>query len=306
MLSQRAVVAGKTEATEGTAETLAAADGMLVFNPAFTPTVAMHERDPVRISLSPVVNLPGLRSAVMSFDVELVGAATAGGEPHYSDILKACGFAETIVTDVSVTYDPASATIECVSLGMWLDGKKYLMWGCRGNVTIKTEAGLPWIMSFEFTGADWSEADEALLTDVTYEPTLPPVFIDASLTLNAYAAIVNAVEFNMGNAVVLRQDANKQSGHISAVITNRAPTVTFGIESVTIATHDFMTDWRAGTAVAFASSIGATAGNIIAVNMPLVQYQEITLEDRDGISAMSIAGKPTLTTGDDEIAIAIT
>lgn len=306
MLTQRAIVAGKTETVEGTFETLVAADGMLVFNPVFTPVLTMHERDPVRATLSPVVNLPGLRSATMAFEVEMVGASAAGTEPHYSDIIKACGFAETIVGGTSVTYDPASASIESVSLGMWIDGKKYTMWGCRGNVVIKSEVGQPWILAFEFTGADWLEADEALLAAVTYEATLPPVFVDASLTLDAYAAIVNTVEINMGNAVSLRQDANKASGHISAVITNRAPTVTFGIENVTIATHDFMTDWRAGTAVVFASSVGGTAGNVIAVNMPLVQYQNITLEDRDGISAMSVEAKPTLTTGDDELEIAIT
>lgn len=307
LLSQRAIVACEAEAVEGTAEALVAADGMLVFNPAFTPAVEMHERDPVRASLSPVVNLPGLRSATMSFDVELVGAsAGAGNAPHYSDALKACGFAETIVGGTSVTYDPASSSIVSATLGMWLDGKKFLLWGARGNVTLKFEAGKPGIMSFEFTGADWTETDEALLAGVSYESALPPIFTDASLTMDAYAAIVNAVEINMGNAVSLRQDANKQSGHISAVITNRAPMVTFGVENVLVATYDFLGKWKAGTLVDFDCSIGATAGNIIAISAPKVQFQNVTLEDRDGISGMSLEGKLTLTSGDDELSIAIT
>jgi hypothetical protein len=307
LLTQRAVVACEEEAAEGTAETLIAADGMLVFNPSFTPGVAMHERDPVRASLSPVENLPGLRQATMAFEVELVGAsAGAGNAPHYSDALKACGFGETIVGGTSVTYDPASASIISATLGMWLDGKKYLLWGARGNVTLRLEAGLPGILAFEFTGADWSEADEALLAGVSYESALPPVFLDASLTMDAYAAIVNSVEINFNNAVALRQDANKQSGHISAVITNRGPTATFGIESVLVATYDFLGKWRAGTLVDFDCSIGSVAGNTIAISMPKIQFQNVTPEDREGISAMSIESKLVLTSGDDELSIAIT
>lgn len=307
MLSQRAIVACEEEASEGSAETLEAADGMLVFNPVFTPMVAMHERDPVRSSLSPVVNLPGLRSATMTFDIEMVGnSAGAGNAPHYSDALKACGFAEDIVGSTSVTYTPASASIISATLGMWLDGKKYLLWGARGNVTFKFEAGQPGIMSFEFTGADWSEADETLLAGVSYESALPPMFLDASLTMDTYSAIISGVEINMNNAISLRQDANQQSGHISAVIPNRAPSATFNVENVLVATYAFMTKWRAGTLVDLDFDMGSVAGNQIAVSAPKVQFQGISLEDRDGVSGMSIESKLTLTSGDDELSIVIT
>lgn len=307
ILSQRAIVACEAESVEGTMETLVAADGMLVFNPVFTPTVAMHERDPVRSTLSPVVDLPGLRSATMSFDVELVGSSVgAGTAPHYSDALKCCGFGETLVGGTSVTYKPASATISSATLGMWLDGKVYRLWGARGNVTFKFEAGTPGIMSFEFTGADWSEADEALLAGVTYESALPPMFLDASLVMDAYSAIISGVEINMNNAISLRQNANKQSGHISAVITNRAPSATFNVENVLVATYAFMTKWRAGTLVALSFDMGSVAGNQIAVSAPKVQFRTITLEDREGISGMSIESKLTLNSGDDELQIQIT
>lgn len=307
MLSQRAVVAAEIEAVEGTAETLVAADaGFLVFNPKFDPDIAMHERDPVRASLSAVKALPGARQARMTFDTELVGSAAAGTAPLISDLLQGCGFGETIVASTSVTYAPASASIKSLTLGMWLDGKKYLLWGARGNVTLRLEAGKPGILSFDFLGADWSEADEALLAAVTYVATLPPVFLSAGLTISAYSAIISMVEFAMNNALQLRPDANKASGFASCVITNRKMTMRLDPENITVATEPFMTDWRAGTEAAFACSIGSVAGNTIAIAASKVQYSKISLDDRGGVSALGIEGQLNLTSGDDEFSIAIT
>jgi len=308
MLTQRAVVAVELEAVEGVAETLIAADGMLVFNPTFKPSIEMNERDPVRASLSPMVQIPGKRSATFGFEVEMVGSSSgAGNAPHYSDALQACGLGETIVGGTSVTYAPASTSIPSATIGLWVDGKKYLGWGARGNVIITLAAGKPGMMKFEFQCADWSETDEALLAGVTLESALPPVFSSVTMTLDAFSTcVLEQFELNMNNTVAMRPSVLKSSGNASAIITNRKPGINFTPEAILAATYDFLGKWRAGTTIDLDASWGSVAGNTFALSCPKVQLQDVGIEDGEGRFMHTIDALLILTSGDDEISIAIT
>jgi Phage tail tube protein len=306
MLKKRCYVACEIEASEGTAETIVAADVFLAFDPEFEPVIEPHERDPKNASLSPFPSVFGARSAKMKFKAELVGPAAAGSAIHISDALRACGFAETLVASTSATYLPASSSIPSATLGLYVDGKQFKIWGARGTVRLVLEKGKPGIFEFEFTGADWSEADASLPTGVSLESTIPPAFQGASLTINSYAALVGRVEIDMANAVALRPDANASSGHKSAVITGRKPTMAIDPEDVLVATHDFLGTWRAGTQVAFTTSIGSGAGEVIGITAPKVQYQGITQADRDGVAALDISALLCRNSGDDEVQIQIT
>lgn len=187
-----------------------------------------------------------------------------------------------------------------------MDGKIYKLWGARGTVKLALEDGKPGILSFEFTGADFSEADGALLAATSLESTVPPIFVDASLTIDSYAAILSKIEIDTGNAIALRKDANKASGHVSAVIAGKESTLTLDPENVLVATEDFMGNWRSGTQMAFTATIGSVAGNIIAITAPKVQYQGVGLAERDGQSTLDITALLAAEDGDDEWQIAIT
>lgn len=307
LLIQRSQIVCELEAVEGTAETLEGADAFLGFNPAFEPIIDAHERDPVRSVLSPHGSVFGKRSARMTFDVELVGMAAAGSAIHYADALKACGVGETLVADTSATYKPASSSVSSATLAMYLDGKIYKMWGARGTARLSLEAGKPGIMSFEFIGADFSEADGALLSSgVSYNSVKPPTFQSASLTIDSYAALVSRVDLDLANALTLREDANASSGHKSAVITNRKPMLSFDPENVLVATEDFLGNWRSGSEMAFTATLGSATGNTIALTAPKVQYQTAGMGDREGVSVLDLAGLCCLSSGDDEWQIQIT
>jgi len=307
MLIQRAQIACEIEGVEGTAETLEGADAFLAFNPSFEPIIEAHERDPVRSALSPHGSVFGKRSARISFDVELVGTAAAGSAIHYSDALKACGVGETLVGGTSATYKPASSSISSATLAMYMDGKAYKIWGARGTARLLLEAGKPGIISMEFLGADFSETDAALLTSgVSYNAVKPPTFQNASLSIDSYAALVSRLEIDFANNLKLREDASASSGHKSCVITNRRPTISFDPENVLVATEDFLGNWRSGSEMAFTTTIGSAAGNTIAVTAPKVQYQDVKLGDREGLSTYDISGLCCLNSGDDEWQIAIT
>lgn len=306
MLIKRCQIAAEIESSEGSAETLIAADVFLAFNPKFDPDIDMNKRSPVRASLSPYPSVPGARMAKMSFDVELVGTASPGDTIHFSDILRACGVDETLAGGISATYAPASDSIPSVTLAMYLDGKIYKMWGARGTVKLVLDAGKPGVFSFEFTGADFSETDGNLLSGTSLNTVVPPIFADASLTIDSYAATLSKVEFDFANITTLRKDANSASDHKSAVITGKESTLTLDPENVLVATEDFMGNWRSGTQMAFTTTIGSVAGNIIEITAPKVQYQGVGMADRDGQATLDINALLAADAGDDEWQIQIT
>lgn len=304
MLKNIAQLAIGLESVEGTAETLLAADCIRADNIEFTPSVEMGRRHYKTTHLSPKASVPGKRMAQISFDVDLAGAASAGAAPEWADAIKACGFDETIVADTSVAYNPTHGT-ESATIWYLIDGKIYKSWGARGNVSLELVNGAPGILHFVFSSADWSEQDGALLSP-TLSSVSPPAFLGASLTIDSYAAEISSVNVDMGNVLAQRPDANASSGVKAYVVTDRDPTLTFDPSNVLAASEDFFGNWRSGALMAFAASIGSTAGNTIAIAAPKVQYQDVKLADRDNWSSLEIQALLTANAGDDEFIITIT
>jgi hypothetical protein len=327
LLNEICQVGCKIESVEGTDEfgagtAPAGADIFLAFNPKFTPEIDMNKRRPARATLSPYTSLPGARSAKMSFDVEIVGGEAAGhaiGSSNTgSDIglasaLVACGVQQTLVVATSATYKPYSIVSgapplsNCsVSLAMMLDGKMCKLWGARGTAKITLEVGKPGIISFEFTGADWSEEDKSLVAAaIDYNTETPPVFQDVTLTIGAYSAILSKAVIDLGNKVTLRKDASAPSGNLSAIITSREPTLSFDPENPLNAINDFLGDWKAGSDAVLSAAWGTTP-SAIELTCGHVQYQSVSLADREGGATYEIQALLVGESGDDEWQLAIT
>lgn len=306
LLTQRVQLAAKIETVEGAAETLAAADVLLVGNPTFKPEIASTDRAQLSSSLSRFGAVPGLRSAAIEFDVELKGSGTAGTAPSVGKLMRACGFGETIVGGTSVTYLPASASVPSITMALYEDGMKKMIWGARGTFQIKCKAGEPCKIYFVFTGADFSVTDVALLSGVSYQTTVPQPFQAATFTIDAYVALIESLEINIGNQVALRPDVTSISGHKSAVIAKREAILTIDPEQIVVATYDFYGKWRSGAMGALSLSLGAVAGNIAGITAPKVQYTGITPGDRSGVRMLGIDSWLNRNSGDDEISIAFT
>jgi len=305
MIVKRAQLAAKAEGTEGSAETLAGADAFLAMNVSFKPEIEMHPRDNVSASLSNFSQVPGARKATMEFDVEVKGSGTAGTAPALGKLLKACGFGETVSAGVSVTYAPASTGISSMTLALYNDGVIYKMWGARGNCSLKLEKGKHAMLHFTFTGADFSVTDGAMLSSgVTYETTKPVAFLNATMTIDSYAALVGSMEINMNNEIALRPDVNAASGYKSAVITGRKPTLSIDPEMVTVATYDFYGKWRSGSEGDLTLALTGSAGNICTITAPKVQYTGVKAADNSGIRSLGVDCQLNRNAGDDELVIA--
>jgi hypothetical protein len=297
----------KIETTEGTKESLAAADAMLHKNLAFSPVIEQYARDLLRGTLSRDPSISGKRSAKLAFDIELVGSGAAGTAPYWGPLMKACGFSETIVASTSVTYKPATNNLSnSMTLAGYMDGLIKRLWGARGNVKLSIEAGKPGLLHFEFEGVDFEVVDGALLSP-TYSTIIPPAFLSASLLLDAYAAIASKVEIDVANVLAKRESINASSGFLSTLITGRNPKGSLDPELPTVAAFDFYGKWKTpGTLGSLSLSANGGAGNIVTITCPKVRYAAIADQDRNGLRTLGLDFQPCLNTGDDEISIALT
>jgi len=300
-------LAAKIETTEGTKETLAAADAMLHKSLAFSPEIEQNARDLLRGTLSRDPSISGKRSAKIAFDIELVGSGTAGTPPYWGPLMKACGFSETIVAVTSVTYKPATNSLSnSMTLAGYMDGVIKRLWGARGNVKLTIEGGKPGALHFEFEGADFEVVDGALLSP-TYSTIIPPAFVSASLLLDTYAAIVSKVEIDVANVLAKRESINALSGFLSTLITGRNPKGSLDPELATVAAYDFYGKWKTpGTLGSLSLSASGAAGNIVTITCPKVRYAAIADQDRGGLRTLGLDFQPCLNAGDDEISIALT
>lgn len=310
MITTRRVIAAKIETVEGTKETLTGTESkILAFNPKFEADIGMNKRDPVRPYLSPVVDLPGALSAKLSFRVEIKGAGAAYSvsiKPALGDFLRGCGFLETIDVTVGVekaTYDPASTGHKSLTIALYEDGVAKTLFGAKGNVKFSSKAGEPLYADFDFTGV-YDGVIDAALPAPTFESTLPPVFLSSTLTVAAYAAIIESINIDMANAVSLRSDVTKAAGYISAVISSREPNGSFDPEMVTVAAHDFFGRWKAGTTGALViGDVGAVQYNKVKITAPKLQYRKVSDADRNAIAIADTAFLLAASAGDDEIKI---
>lgn len=306
MLEKRSQLAAKVEVTEGTAETLAAADAVSSGAIKFDPEIEVEDLNLVSSSLSPYPGIAGARQAKMSFECPLKGSGVAGTAPEIGELIRACGYVETVVASTSVTYTPTSSAIPSLTIAKYVDGKRYLMAGARGNFDIELKAGKPGKIKFDFVGTAIADSDLALLSGVSYQSSLAQPFQNASFTINSYAAIIEALTITSGNKIELRDSVNSLQGFLSAIIGERMATLKLSPEDVLIATHDFWATWEAGTRVALSALLGSTAGNRLTITAPRVQYKKVGQGERKGLATYEIDAMLTRYAGDDELSLAFT
>lgn len=300
-------VAGKTEATEGNKETLAANDCVLVKGATFAPNIDMYPRDLLRGTMSRDSPLSGQRSAKLTFTCEMAGSGNKGVAPAWGKFMQGCGFNETISANNSVTYTPLTNNMtNSMSLSTYQDGVIKKTWGARGSAKITIEAGKPGLIEFAFEGCDFEVVDGSLLSP-TYSTIVPPTFLNAALTIDTWAAISQKIELDVANILQKRASISASSGYLSTLITGRNPKGSMDPELTLKATYDVYGKWQTpGTLGSLSISANGTTGNIITITCPKVRYAAISDQDRGGLRTLGLDFEPCVNSADDKMSIVLT
>jgi hypothetical protein len=309
MLTNREVILAKVEVAYGVdIVPVEAVDAVLVENPGWANEgLRMNERPAVRANINMLQQVYGGRLNTVTFDVELKGSGSAVDDPpELGVLLRGCGFLETINAAADVTYTPASTGHESLTIYYFQDGVRYILLGCRGNVSFNLEAGGIGKASFSFTGHVALPTDVALASP-TYDGVVPVANINVPFDLGGYAAIINALTWDMSNTIATPPDISASDGYSEIQLTQRDVNGSFDPEAVVVATDFPLQDLEQGNTLALDTGIiGATAFNLYQVTMPAIYYRDVSPGDRDGVRTLDTPFGAAESTGDDEVSIVFT
>ena len=290
LLTRKRVILIEAESSYGTDPTMATSTVVLVTDLSITPQSSdVVNRDVVRPFLGASEQLLANTRVECTFSVELAGSGAAGTAPRYGDAIKACGFAEAIVSSTSVTYTPVSSSFSSVSIHYNVDGVRHIVTGCRGNFVVNAEVGSIPTIDFTFTGIYNAPTDTALPTIAYGNQATPLIFKNGNTSgfqLLSYAGALQSLTMDAGVSTVYRELVG---GTKEVIITDRASNGAVTIEAPTIAQKDYFTAALTDSSLGNLQFLhGTTAGNKVQLISSKVDIGDVNYGEMDGVAMLEI------------------
>ena len=305
LLTRRVQIAASIESIKGTAKSLAAIDAkLLAYEPVFNFDPTQFKRNPYRKTLSRMNSIPGQQLCELTVQCEIMGPpfASRGQSSIFANLLRACGFSESLSAGVSSTYVPRSTSFETITLAIYEDGVMKKLGGAMGNVRISCKVGEPIMAEFTFQGKYSTHSDTSMLSP-SYPASVPLIFQNATVTVFGDSLLMQNLEINMQNTVVMRDKPQDSTGFDYAIITERNPVMTFDPEAELVATHDFLSKLISTTEAAVSIVVTATDNTKLTISLPKARYTGVPSADRDGMRTYSATCELNMDSGDDEVSL---
>ena len=280
-------------------------DSLLAIDPKIKEIVATVDRPAQIASLSGIPSVAGSKYAEITFSMELKGSGVVGTAPRIGALLRACGFAAVVVSNTSVTYNPISSLFESVTIYLFIDGRRHIVTGCRGDVKFKCEAGKMAMADFVLKGR-YADPTLVALSSPTLESSTPATCKSCVFTYNAKTTlVVKMAELDMNNKVDDRPSVNDANAIAGFEITDRNPMLTIDPEATIETSYNFRSDAYVNQR-AISWQVGAAAGNIATFSVPQYNPYWPEYEARGEILAEKIKGECCRVTNNDEVTISFT
>jgi hypothetical protein len=269
LLKRKRVLAAKIETTIGTPIALAGADGAFnVYDPMIQATITMVQREGQGgFGMLPSVTEGHVGVATFRTYLEWDGTAT---EPAWADtFFPACGWIKS-----GQVYSPRSeapgANVKTLTIGCYVDGVFKSIAGAMGTFVVTLPTGKPGYIDWTFTGVLQAYSDVALISP-TYPTVMPLRFAGGLAEWNDVNLCVSQATVNANNEVVMRECPTTEAGYISAIVTNRVPTISVDPEAVTVAAQNRWSAWLASTEYALELDVGGPTNSQLEFNAPRAQ-----------------------------------
>lgn len=243
---------------------------------------------------------------VFEFEVELAGSGTAGTAPKYGLLLEGACMAATVTPGTSVVYQPVKGVNKYMTLHGYLEGVRFVLTDAVGTVTFSLNASQIPVMKYTFIGKYSAPTDAGAPTGMVYTGFTEPLVVGDTntdvFTLGGLNLVVDTFGFDLGNKVAWKDFINDSGVRKN----NRESTANAVFEMTDVATKNWAETVRLGTEMALAITHGLTAGNIVQLACPKLEFNaEPSISDADGTAMLnaSFAVKPN--TGYDEVVLTV-
>lgn len=251
---------------------------------------------------------------VFGYRVPLIGSGTEGVAPKFGAHLKACGWAEAIVADTSVTYTRMFSARNADSLThKYREGLRatHMIKGWRGRFGVSLNAGEQMFGIFDgrglhsnptHAGADLSNAD------ADFSGWLDSLVVSQGTTQFEFAGVddlgFRKFSFEQSDNVKFYDLPGQESVQLRG---KRVFTGSFTITKPAMNVLNLEAKWDSRAVEDFSVIHGATAGEIVTINgkaqLTSVQYGR---EDEEETVTCGFKLVPSDLTADDEISIVFT
>lgn len=279
----------KIEATPGTAESLSASDGAIVFMdmPEITRNVA-YTAIPAQQGLGWRTGVTGARSGVWTLRHKFYGKGGTG-LPDYLALVKACGINFTGGSGAPLKNSTVTNTLGRY-IGAGSTARYETLVGAMGNCVISGSAGSQAEFTYTMTGC-LPVGTSGSPPTITYPTTTAPRWANAAgFSIGGTEYPVPDFEFDFGNTVILLPDPNTLSGYRCAYIANRAPQIRVKPTSFDFGTLNHLSRYFAGTESQIVITIGTASNNILTITAPKCQLINPPSDDSavEGVLADSL------------------
>lgn len=237
------------------------------------------------------------------------GRVTTGTEVRNS------GVATTGFQPIAFRLRSVLSAFETVSAEAYLDGKRWRVKGCMGNVEFLMVHGDVLQARITLRGMVSDYTDQTIPTNANETHYIPPVFLGRDVRLYEIAAspkgygrdtggfannpgtpntvgALNRININTGNEVILRENSLDPSGVSFAIITDRSPSGSFNPDEVLNTDFDFVSKFTSGAPMrlkTFIGTVGAAGdGNTIDIFAPGVVSSSMADAERDNIHSWDL------------------
>lgn len=215
-----------------------------------------------------------------SGSVEIAGAGTAGDAPDYSVLLQAAGFASAASASTWQFTRITDGTEKDATFYVYKDGAIHKLTGARATFSAKLAVGELPSFDFEITGLYGGIVSGALPVP-DFSGFTKPAKVGAAATMFKIGATEHKMlsfELAENNEIAFDENTVEEAVYL----TDFKPDGTFTIEAPALATFDPFALALSEAQQAITLTHGTTAGNIVEINLPSVQFGRPTYGDKDG------------------------
>lgn len=233
---------------------------------------------------------------MITFKVPLAGSGAPGTAPAWGPLVRGTGATESIAAGVSAAYVPLDDDPPSLTMWVKIDGVTQKIKYCLGSWKLTTDKkNYPWL-EFSFIGL-WSAPIASPVITPVYTPWIRPVPFRAT-TVSAQLLGQTVGLFSLSVDGGQKVEFYEHSEEESVQITDRLSTFQAEFEEPTPAVHNFIADAGAETLGALEYVHGITAGNIVTIASPQIQFTKISRGNQQGINTLQVSG-PLTTDGTD-------
>ncbi len=198
----------------------------------------------------------------LTFEAVMRGPTPPGKVPNIGNILRMCGFSETIdATLVKSTYTPVDSGFESGSIVAFIDGNKHAIAGAKGKLSAEWKANDFPIFKVELVGLYVDPVYEANPNTACYAAPMPLEINKANTTWELHN--ITTALYSASIDIATNPELIDVPGQQSVEITDRVTSGQIEFAASQINDKNWFNAVRANDAGVLNITHGTTAGNIV-------------------------------------------